>query len=174
MSASRTSLGRAAAARFCTLQSSSRRESQNIQSWERPSVATGSNPWLRTGPPQNQTLCVRAVSKRSLNSCSSGALPAVGQPAPARGRRSAASGRPPGEQDATYGIRIRLVGRQRARSWDNFSLIPAREWMTGRLYGVCERRKFLLRARQGAGICSLCSLVLFCQCRQLTPPHQPL
>lgn len=126
-------------------------------------------------PPQTQNLSLRAVSKRSLNSGSPGQRPLSGSPLPRGGgrgphRQSADSGCPPGEQAAVDGTRIRLVGWQRARSWDNFSLIPAREWMTGHLYGVCERRKFPSRARQGAGICSLRSLVLFCQCRQLTPP----
>jgi len=43
-------------------------ESQNIPSWKGPIRITESNSWLHTGPSRNLTMCLRALSKRFLNS----------------------------------------------------------------------------------------------------------
>lgn len=46
------------------------RESQNILTWKGPTKITQSNSWLHIGPPQIQTLGIRALSKHSLYSSS--------------------------------------------------------------------------------------------------------
>ncbi|XP_021247687.1 uncharacterized protein LOC110396396 [Numida meleagris] len=54
--------------------------SQNILSWKRPTRITDS--WLHTAQPKSQTLCLRVLSKRSLNSGGSGHTPCPRQPVP--------------------------------------------------------------------------------------------
>lgn len=72
---------------------------------------------------------------------------------------------------AAYGIWILLVGWQRARCWDNFPLIPARECMTGHLYGARERRKFLFRPGRELASAVCISLCCFANAINL---HHPL
>lgn len=36
-------------------------ESQNFLNWKGPIRIIHSNPWLPTGPPKNQTVCLRAL-----------------------------------------------------------------------------------------------------------------
>ena len=50
-------------------------ESWNIPSWKRSTRITKSNSWLHKGLPQNQTLCLGALSKSSLNSRTLGPWP---------------------------------------------------------------------------------------------------
>ena len=57
-------------------------ESQNILSWKGPVRTIKSNSRFHTGPPKIQTLCLRALSRHSLNSSTGGHAHSPGQPVP--------------------------------------------------------------------------------------------
>lgn len=60
--------------------------SLNIPSGKGPTRSIESNSWLPTGPPKNQTLCLRAVSKRfSVSRTGSVPCPLPWEPVPVPG-----------------------------------------------------------------------------------------